>query len=130
MTDAAISNFEEAAQSVHPRPIVELLSLAAPTVAQMVSYTLMQFIDTWILAHAGGGVIAPTAAANAGILAFSFISLGMGVMFVVNTLVSQSFGRKAFPECGRFLWQGIWFAIGFAILLLPFLPFASGAFRY
>jgi MATE family multidrug resistance protein len=112
-----------------PSPLRELLYLAAPTVAQMASYTLMQFIDTWILAKSGT-VTAPTAAANSGMLAFSAISLGMGVMFVVNALVSQSFGRKTFGECGRFLWQGIWFAIGFSLLLIPVSEIGPALFRW
>ena len=110
-------------------PLVELLLLAGPTVAQMASYTLMQFIDTWMLAHVGTGVNEPTAASNSGMLAFSVISLGMGVLWVVNTLVSQSFGRKDYAECGRYLWQGVWFAVAFSILLLPALPFVSYFFR-
>ena len=80
----------------------------------MASYTLMQFVDTWFLAHTSDSVDAPTAAANAGMLAFSIISLGMGVLWVVNTLVSQSFGRKNYAACGRFLWQGVWFALAFS----------------
>ena len=89
------------------RPIVELLTIAAPTVAQMASYTFMGFIDTVILArYAGLGDVTPTAAsANGGLAAFSVISLGMGVMFIVNTLVSQAFGRgddrSAGGSCGR-----------------------------
>ncbi|HZK82513.1 MAG TPA: MATE family efflux transporter, partial [Humisphaera sp.] len=109
-------------------PLVELLLLAGPTVAQMASYTLMQFFDTWMLAHLGLGVNEPTAASNSGMLAFSVISLGMGVMWVVNTLVSQSYGRKDYVDCGRYLWQGIWFAIAFSVLLLPALPFVSAFF--
>ncbi len=95
----------------------------------MASYTLMQFIDTWILAHSGGGVIPPTAAALAGFLAFAAISLGMGVMFVVNTLVSQAFGRGDFPACGTYLWQGVWLAVLFSLLLLPMLLVMPGAFH-
>jgi MATE family multidrug resistance protein len=129
MADQAGLPLDSRNQPASPRPLAELLYLAAPTVAQMASYTLMQFIDTWILAHAGGSVLPPTAAANAGMLAFAAISMGMGVMFIVNTLVSQSFGRKDPASCGRFLWQGIWFAVGFAILLLPLIPFAPGVFR-
>lgn len=110
-------------------PLRELLLLAAPTVAQMASYTLMQFIDTWILARAGG-VIAPTAAANSGMLSFSAISLGMGVMFVVNALVSQAFGRKDARECGRFLWQGIWFAVAFSLILIPVSAAGPAVFRW
>ena len=75
-------------------PIVELLLLGGPTVAQMASYTLMQFFDTMMLGHVGTGVVEPTAGSNAGMIAFSIISLAMGTLFVVNTLVSQSFGRK------------------------------------
>src|SRR5205823_3859757 len=77
----------------------------------------------------GDGVLAPTAAANSGILAFSVISLGMGALWVVNTLVSQSFGRKDYAACGRYLWQGVWFAITFAVLVLPVLPLAAAPFR-
>src|ERR1051325_11178244 len=87
------------------RPLAELLRLALPTVAQMASYTLMQFLDTWMLSRVGDRVIPPTAAANSGILAFSVISLGMGVLWLVNTLVSQAFGRKDYAACGQFLWQ-------------------------
>jgi MATE family multidrug resistance protein len=110
------------------RPIVELLRLAGPTVAQMASYTVMQFLDTWMLAHVGDGIIAPTAAANSGILAFAVISLGMGVLWVVNTLVSQAFGRKDYAACGQFLWQGVWFSLIFAVLVLPALPRVPAVF--
>src|SRR3954451_14783999 len=113
---------------VEHRPLAELLRLAGPTVAQMASYTVMQFLDTWMLSHVGDHILPPTAAANSGILAFSVISLGMGVLWVVNTLVSQAYGRKDYAGCGQFLWQGIWFALVFSLLPLPFLPLAPGAF--
>ncbi|HWE04823.1 MAG TPA: MATE family efflux transporter [Tepidisphaeraceae bacterium] len=115
--------------AVERTPLVELLMLAGPTVAQMASYTLMQFFDTWMLAHVGAGVDEPTAASNSGMLAFSVISLGMGVMWVVNTLVSQSYGRKDYVACGRYLWQGIWFAVVFSAILAPALPFVSVFFK-
>ena len=99
------------------RALGELLRLAGPTVAQMASYTVMQFLDTWMLARLGE--TAPTAAGNSGMFAFAVISLPFGVLWVVNTLVSQSFGRRDFASCGRYLWQGIWFALAFSLLLLP-----------
>jgi MATE family, multidrug efflux pump len=101
--------------------ISELFFLAAPTVAQMASYTVMQFIDTWMLSRpSGGGGLAATAAANSGILAFAMISFVSGVLILVNTLVSQSFGRREFRECGRYLWQGIWISLicGAGMILL------------
>ena len=88
----------------------------------MASYTLMQFFDTMMLGHISTGVVEPTAGSNAGMIAFSIISLAMGTLFVVNTLVSQSFGRKDFNDCGRYLWQGIWFALGYSVLLVLILP--------
>jgi multidrug resistance protein, MATE family len=101
------------------RPIVEVLRLACPTVAQMASYTAMQFIGTWLLTRMGDtGDTAATAASNAGIFAFAIISLGMGVLFLVNTLASQTYGRGDHRNCGRWLWQGIWFAIAFSLPLV------------
>jgi MATE family multidrug resistance protein len=115
------------AQSIKPRrPMVELLTLAAPTVAQMASYTVMQFIDTWMLARLG--TTAPTAAANSGMMAFSVIGFGMGSLWIVNTLASQSFGRRDFHQCGRYLWQGVWFAIVYVIALLPAILLAHAMF--
>ena len=108
------------------RPIVELLFLAAPTVAQMASYTVMQFIDTWILSRLSGD--AATAAANSGILTFSGISFGMGVLALVNTMVSQSFGRKEFLDCGKYLWQGIWLGLFLGLALASFIPLGNRVF--
>jgi MATE family multidrug resistance protein len=113
------------------RPTVELLNLALPTVAQSVSYTVMQFIDTWMLSRLGTD--APTAAGNAGIISFGVICFGFGVMLIVNTLVSQSFGRREFEQCGRFLWQGFWVGTAYALLVLPMVfvaPYLFNAFRH
>ena len=85
-------------QSVEPAarwPIVELLLLAAPTIAQMASYTVMQFIDTWMLAHVGDGVAQPTAAANSGMFAFAIISMGMGVAIARKALITDELERGA-----------------------------------
>src|SRR3954465_5599592 len=70
------------------RPLRELLLLAGPTIAQMASYTVMQFLDTWMLSRLG--TAEPTAAGQASLFAWSFIGFGVGVLFCVNTLVSQS----------------------------------------
>jgi MATE family multidrug resistance protein len=132
MTDTATPTLETATEGPPVRPLVELLTLAAPTVAQMASYTVMQFIDTWILARSTGAadVTPATAAANAGLIAFSVISLGMGVMFIVNTLVSQAFGAGRNRDCGKVLWQGIWFSIAFSLVLVPLARFAPLVFAW
>ncbi len=104
----------------------ELLLLAMPTIAQMLSYVVMQFTDTLMVSRLG--TLAPTAAGNAGMFSFSVISFGTGVLLCVNTLVSQSFGQRDFPGCGRHLWQGVWFAVGFSALALMVLPLAGRIF--
>lgn len=109
------------------RPLVELLLLAMPTMAQMASYTVMQFADTWMLSRLG--VREPTAAGNSGLFAFSFMGFGAGVLFCVNTLVSQHYGQKDFKSCGRYLWQGVWFGVLFGFLALASLPFAPHLFQ-
>lgn len=115
-------------------PLRELLTLAAPTVLQMASYTLMQFADTYMLAvfseQTGSRAAEPNAAANAGLLTFALMSLGWGTIQIVNALVSQGFGRGERQVCGRYLWQGIWFAVLYGLAILPVLPFARVPFSW
>jgi MATE family multidrug resistance protein len=113
-------------------PLRELLTLAAPTIAQMASYTVMQFADTKMLAtyshEIGSRSAEPTAAANAGLLSFAILSLGWGTVQIVNALVSQNFGQRDYASCGRYLWQGVWFAVAYGLLVLPVALFATSIF--
>lgn len=111
------SSTSSSSNSPAPKPIWLLLSLAIPTVMQMASYSVMQFVDAYMLSHINED--AATAAGNAGLFAFSAIGFGVGVMFLVNTLVSQAYGRGETTSCGRYLWQGIWFGLVFSLLILP-----------
>src|SRR6185503_1433213 len=107
-------------------PLAELLFLAFPTIAQMASYTVMQFGDTWMLSVLG--VKEPTAAGNAGIFAWTIIGFVFGVIMCVNTLVSQNFGQKDYASCGRYLWQGVWFGLAYSLVVFPFIPLAGRGF--
>src|SRR3954453_3240470 len=71
----------EATETLDRSPLGELLGLAIPTVAQMASSTVMQFLDTWMLSRLG--VNEPTAAGNGGLLAWSVMGFGAGVLFCV-----------------------------------------------
>src|SRR3954462_2933178 len=86
-------------------PLMELLALAGPTVLQMMSYTLMQFIDTWLLSRLG--YVEAAAVGMSGLLTFALFCFGLGVIQLVNTLVSQCFGKGDLAACGRYLWQGV-----------------------
>ena len=107
-------------------PLAELLVLALPTVAQMASYTAMNFTDTWMLSKLG--LVEPTASANASLFGFALISVGFGTMWVVNTLVSQSFGRGDARASGQYLWAGVWFGVLYGLLVLPLIPLARPLF--
>ncbi len=100
--------------------------LAAPTVAQMASYTLMQFADRIMLARVGD--LEAAAAGTAGIAFFSVLGFGFGVMLVVNTLVSQAFGRQDHHAAGQYLWQGVWFGLIFGLITLGLYPIADRFF--
>jgi MATE family multidrug resistance protein len=108
------------------RPIVELLTLALPTIAQMASYTVMHFIDTLMLSRVGDDAAA--AAGTAGLFSFTLISFGFGVLLLVNALVSQSYGKKAYHECGRFMWQGLWWGGAYALMILPLIALMPRVF--
>ena len=108
-------------------PIVELLALALPTVAQMASYTAMQFTDTWMLSRLGD--VEATASGNASLFGFALISVGFGTMWVVNTLVSQAFGRGDARACGQHLWAGVWLGVIYGIAVLPLIFLAEPLFR-
>ncbi len=99
-------------------PLREILTLAIPTVLQMLSYTVEQFTDAYMLSKVGDA--AASAAVSAGMVTFCFISFGFGILMLVNALVSTAYGADRPRDCGRYLWQGIWFGLGYsALLTLP-----------
>lgn len=116
----------ERQRRAHRLPIVELLLLAGPTIAQMASYTVMQFADRWMLAQVGD--LEAAAAGTAGITYFAVIGFGFGVLLIVNTFASQSYGRKDYATAGQYLWQGIWFALAFGMLTLVLFSYAPQLF--
>jgi MATE family multidrug resistance protein len=127
--DASTTSLDPAApQDRLPAQLYQIARLACPTIAQMAAYTVMEFINTLMLSRLGSRE--PTAAVNAGILTYALVSLGIGTVLLVNTLVSQSFGRGNRSECGRYLWQGVWFSVFYALLLVPVGLGAGAVFRW
>ncbi|MEM8834444.1 MAG: MATE family efflux transporter [Planctomycetota bacterium] len=112
-------------------PVAELLLVAAPAVVTMTSYTLMQFVDKWILSNLGADEVA--GAGNGGIIAFVPGALIMGLVTVVNTYVSQNLGAGRAERGAAYAWNGLWMVLAlWAALLLPlaaFLPEVFSAMR-
>ncbi len=110
-------------------PLGELLVIAAPTVATMTSYTLMQFVDKLIVSRIGPEPIYVGAQGTGGIAAFIPIAVAMGLITVINTYVSQNLGAGK-PERGpAYAWNGMYIAVLWALLLIPYgvaLPWILG----
>jgi multidrug resistance protein, MATE family len=122
-------NYESvAASSAHRSPIRELMWLALPTILQMLAYTVEQFTDAYMLSKVSD--LHATAAGNAGMVVFAVISFGFGVLMLVNAMVSESYGAKKFGEAGPHLWQGIWFALIYSVLMVPLMFCAPMIFRW
>src|SRR5438093_13729886 len=87
----------------------EILRLALPIIASMVSSTVMGFIDTWMVALVGTAEVA--AAMPASIVAYTPTALPLGIALGVDTFTGQASGRGA-PDEGVVLpWQGLYLSV-------------------
>ena len=93
----------------------------------MTSYTVMQFIDSLMVAQVGPLEVA--AQGNGGIWAFTPIAFSMGVLTGVNTFVSQNLGAGR-PELGaRYAWGALWMSlIIWVFIMLPGAALLPGFF--
>lgn len=102
-----------------PLALREVWGQAWPTVLTMLSYTLMQFVDSLMVAQVGQVELA--AQGNGAIWSFVPMVLVFGVLSVVNTFVAQSLGARRPHEVTRYGWAGIWMALlAWALLLVPY----------
>jgi MATE family multidrug resistance protein len=86
-------------------PLVELMTIAAPSIAAMMSYPLKQFVDARMVSELGG--IAFTAQGDGGIFAWVYIGACFSSLSVVSTYVAQHLGAGR-PERGAaYLWNGL-----------------------
>ncbi len=98
-----------------------MLKLAAPMVVTNISFTIMQFVDRFMVSRLGTEALA--AILPAGIISFVPASFVVGAMTSVNTFVSQSLGRSEKKDCSNYCWQALYmglmyFAVVVAIMWL------------
>jgi MATE family multidrug resistance protein len=91
-----------------------MLKLAAPMVVTTISFTIMQFVDRYMVSRLGTEALA--AILPAGFASFLPSGFAIGAMASLNTFVSQSLGRGDGKSCSNYFWQTIY--IGFAYFLL------------
>ncbi|MBM4110710.1 MAG: MATE family efflux transporter [Phycisphaerae bacterium] len=104
----------------------EVWSLAWPTVVTMTSYTMMQFVDSLMVAQVG--MVELAAQGNGGVWSWAPTSFLVGLITLVNTFVSQSLGAKRLHDAASYAWSGLWIAlISWLVLLLPLALFGLPA---
>jgi len=105
-----------------------MLKLAGPMVVMNISFTIMQFVDTWMLSRVGTNELA--AILPAGLLSFIPSSFALGVTTSVNTFVSQCLGRGRRKDCSGYCWQVIYMGLLYSgICLAVIWPAAPWIFR-
>ncbi len=115
------SNKPSSPRQPHPiHPLVDLWTIAWPTVLTMTSYTVMHFADKLMLGQVGPVEVA--AQGNGGIWAFTPMAFALGLLTVVNTFVSQSRGANRIQDAPRYGWASLWLSGGMWVLLM--LPYA------
>lgn len=112
---------------------MELLVLAAPTIATMTSFTVMQFIDKLMVSRIGPDPIYVGAQGNGGLASWVPISVFSGLITVINTYVSQHLGAGKPERAAAYAWAGLWIAAAFwVVVMIPFgllLPWIFEAMR-
>lgn len=107
-----------------PRPIVELLRIAIPSIVTMTSYTLMQFVDTFMVKEIGDDPVLVAAQGNGGIVAWIAIAFGLGMNSVINSFVSQNLGAGTPRRGSAYAWAGLWISAAYwLVLLVPYAIF-------
>lgn len=101
-------------------PLREMFAVAAPTVATMTSYTLMQFVDKLLVSRIGDDPVYVGAQGDGGIAAFIPISIATGTLQIVNTYVSQNLGAGRTDRAPAYAWNAFWLAVLWATLLIPY----------
>lgn len=117
---------------IKERTLRYMLSLAAPMIVTHTSFTLMQFIDRFMVSRLGTDALA--AVLPAGLVAFLPASFAIGVFSSINIFASQSLGKGRLKDCSAYCWQGIFMGICYAAcviaILWPLCPAIFAAMRH
>ncbi len=103
------------------------MGMSGPIILGSVSYTVMQFVDTMMVAKLGTSALA--AAGSAGIWSYTMGCLIFGVVGCVSTFVAQSLGRGDMHHCARYGWQGVYVSVLAGALAVMLWPLSGPLFR-
>jgi len=105
-----------------------MLKLATPVIITTISFTIMQFVDRYMVALLGTEALAAILPAQ--FVSFVPASFAMGAITILNTFVSQSLGRGAKTDCSNYFWQVVYIGFAYFIIVLATMwPAAPWIFR-
>ena len=105
-----------------------MLKLATPMVVATISFSIMQFVDRYMVSRLGTMELAAILPAQ--FVSFLPNSFAIGSIAILNTFVSQSLGRGAKSDCSNYFWQVIYLGFFyFAVVLAIMWPTAPWIFR-
>ena len=93
-----------------------MLKLAGPMIVTTLSFTLMQFVDRFMVSRLGTEALA--AILPAGFVSFVPASFAIGVIASIITFVSQSFGRGEKRNSSNYCWQGIYMSLAYTAIVV------------
>jgi multidrug resistance protein, MATE family len=98
----------------------EVLRIAVPLILSTASLTLMLFVSRMLLSWYSASAVA--AATPGGITFFTICAFFIGTAEYTNTLVAQHHGAGDKPACARAVWQGLFFSVLSAPLIVACIP--------
>ena len=105
-----------------------MLTLAAPMIVTTISFTVMQFVDRFMVSRLGTTALA--AILPASFVSFIPASFAIGIFTGVSTFVSQSLGRAEKHNCSNYCWQAIYIGLAYSAITMVILwPMAPALFR-
>jgi len=106
-----------------------MLKLAAPMVVTTISFTIMQFVDRFMVSRLPGDE-ALAAILPAGFASFLPSGFAIGAIASLSTFVSQSLGRGDEKDCSNYLWQAIYMGVAYFLVVVVIMwPAAPWIFK-
>jgi len=109
--------------------LLYMLKLSGPMVISTVSFTIMQFVDRFMVSRLGTDALAA-------VLPAGFVSLlpggfALGAITSLNTFVSQSLGRGEKAQCANYFWQMLYMGLAYFLVVVAVMsPLAPLIFRF
>src|SRR5256885_9544214 len=95
-----------------------MLRLSVPIVMAEIGWMSMNVVDTIMLGRLPNSAVAIGAASLGSSLYYTVSIFGGGLLLGLDTLVSQAYGRKDFPEANRSLINSIYLALALTPVMM------------